>query len=75
MSKNHGIPPQDHVAQTSGWSVNHRVNSALPGYLMIASTQATNDLSDLSAKALGTVFAKVQRGLNELGARRVDIGR
>ncbi|SEP34906.1 hypothetical protein SAMN05216228_11007 [Rhizobium tibeticum] len=78
MSKDHDIPPQYHIAQTFGWSVNHRINSALPGYLMIASTQATNDLSDLSAEVLGlmgTVFAKVQRALNALGARRVYIGR
>ncbi|OCP04409.1 MULTISPECIES: HIT family protein [unclassified Ensifer] len=78
MRNDHGIPPQYHVARTSGWSVNHRINSALPGYLMIASTKATNDLSDLSAETLGsmgTVFAKVQRALNALGARRVYIGR
>lgn len=78
MSRDHGIPSQYHIAQTSGWSVNHRINSALPGYLMIASNKATNDLSDLSTEALGlmgTVFAKVQRALNALGARRVYIGR
>ncbi|WP_244564044.1 HIT family protein [Ensifer aridi] len=78
MSDDHGMPSQYQIAHTSGWSVNHRINSALPGYLMIASTKATNDLSDLSAEALrlmGTVFAKVQRALNALGARRVYIGR
>jgi diadenosine tetraphosphate (Ap4A) HIT family hydrolase len=56
--------------------VNHRINSALPDYLMIASTKATHDLIDLSAEALGsigTVFAKVQRALNALGARGVYI--
>lgn len=77
MSKDHGTPSQYHIAKTSGWSVSHRINSALPGYLMIA-YKATNDLSDLSAKALGlmgTVFAKVQRALNALRARRVYIGR
>ncbi len=78
MSEDLGIPPQYHIAQTSGWSVNHRINSALPGYVMIASTQSTNELGDLSAEALGlmgTVFAKVQRALSALGARRVYIGR
>jgi diadenosine tetraphosphate (Ap4A) HIT family hydrolase len=78
MSKDHSIPSQFHIAGTSGWSVNHRINSALPGYLMIGSTKATNDLSDLSAETLasmGTVFAKVQRALHALGAQRVYISR
>lgn len=78
MSKDHSIPPEYQIAQTPNWSVNHRIDSALPGYLMIAATQSTNDLSDLSSEALGlmgTVFAKVQRALNVLGARRVYIGR
>lgn len=45
---------------------------------MIASTKATNELSDLSGEALssmGTVFATVQRALMALGTTRVYIGR
>lgn len=79
MTKHRDIPPQYHIGQTSGWLVNHRINSALPGYLMISSTADTNSLSDLSAEVLGsmgTVFAKVQHALNNaLGAQRVYIGR
>jgi diadenosine tetraphosphate (Ap4A) HIT family hydrolase len=78
MTQDHGVPPEFYIAQTSGWSVNHRVNSALPGYLIIASIKATNELSGLSAESLcsmGTVFATVQRALTGLGARRVYIGR
>ncbi|MET3853876.1 HIT family protein [Rhizobium sp. OAE497] len=73
------IPSDYLIGGTSDWSVNHRINSALPGYLMISSTADTNSLSDLSADALsamGMVFAKVQRALSDvLGAERVYIGR
>ncbi|WP_107676577.1 HIT family protein [Agrobacterium sp. LAD9] len=72
------IPPHLHIARNAHWSINHRVNSALPGYLIIASTKATNDLSDLSVEALssmGRVFAVVQRALKSLGATRIYIGR
>lgn len=78
MIKDHSIPLQYQIAHGSGWAVNHRTNSALPGYLMIASTKATNNLADLPDETLGSmglVFAKVQLALNALGARRVYIGR
>ncbi|WP_160007324.1 HIT family protein [Rhizobium sp. 18055] len=78
MTQDHEVPLEFHIARTSGWSVNHRVNSALPGYLIIASIKVTNELSDLSAESLcsmGTVFATVQRVLTALGARRVYIAR
>ncbi len=73
------IPPQFHIAQTPGWLVNHRINSALPGYLMVSSRNFTNDLSDLSPEALaelGPLLAKAQKALGgRLGAKRVYIGR
>jgi diadenosine tetraphosphate (Ap4A) HIT family hydrolase len=79
MTANNRLPAgQFFIAQTNGWSVTHRINSALPGYLMIGSIKATNDLSDLSAvtlRSMGTVFATVQRALTTLGAKRVYIGR
>ncbi|MGI8397486.1 HIT family protein [Agrobacterium deltaense] len=72
------IPPHLHITRNAHWSVNHRVNSALPGYLIIASAKVTNDLSDLSVEALssmGRVFAVVQRALTMLGAHRVYLSR
>jgi len=73
------IPAQFHVSETSGWLVNHRINSALPGYLMVSSRSFTNDLADLSAEALcelGPLLAKAQHALGKvLGAKRVYIGR
>lgn len=67
-----------HISEFSGWSVTHRSNSALPGYLMISATAATNELSDLPSEALtslGSVMAAVQHALNGLGAKRVYLGR
>lgn len=73
------IPEQFHVCETTGWLVNHRINSALPGYLMISSRSFTNDLSELSPEALselGPLLAKAQKALGAvLGAKRVYIGR
>lgn len=79
MAENRDIPQQFHIGETPGWSVNHRINSALPGYLMISSKTFTNDLSDLPSEtlcSLGQLFAKVQDALKRvLNAERVYIGR
>ncbi|AGS20820.1 HIT family hydrolase protein [Rhizobium etli bv. mimosae str. Mim1] len=73
------IPERFHVAETHGWLVNHRMNAALPGYLMISSKTDTNDLSELSEAALrelGPLLATAQDLLKrKLGAQRVYIGR
>lgn len=73
------IPQRFHIGETPDWSVTHRINSALPGYLMISSRMDTNDLSDLSADALGSLgllFAKAQSALKHvLNAERIYIGR
>ncbi|MFS8048710.1 HIT family protein [Rhizobium sp. BR 314] len=79
MATVYRIPEQFQIAETDGWSVNHRINSALPGYLMISSTTFTNDLSELSLQSLselGPLLAKLQRLLKStLGSERVYIGR
>lgn len=78
MTQGHKVSAEYHVADVAGWSINHRLNSQLPGYLMIAAEMATNDFSDLPAgtlSSLGVIFATVQRALIELGAKRVYIGR
>ncbi|OWO92468.1 HIT family protein [Rhizobium esperanzae] len=73
------IPDRFLVAETEGWLVNHRINSALPGYLMISSKTNTNDLSELPEAALtelGPLLARVQNALKrKLNAGRVYIGR
>ncbi|EJC82881.1 HIT family hydrolase, diadenosine tetraphosphate hydrolase [Rhizobium leguminosarum bv. trifolii WSM2297] len=73
------IPDRFLVAETDGWLVNHRMNSALPGYLMVSSKTDTNDLSeipDAALRELGPLLATVQGVLKrELEAQRVYIGR
>jgi diadenosine tetraphosphate (Ap4A) HIT family hydrolase len=52
------------ILQTKDWVLNHRVDSALPGYLMLGSRAPVNDLSLLSPEALtqlGTLLANAQK--------------
>jgi diadenosine tetraphosphate (Ap4A) HIT family hydrolase len=67
------------IAETEKWLVNHRANSALPGYLIIASKTSANDLFDLpddTLREIGPLLALSQAVLKqELGAPRVYIGR
>ncbi|UWU13449.1 HIT family protein [Rhizobium sullae] len=73
------IPAQFHVLETGRWLVNHRMNSALPGYLMVGSKTPASELSELTDSALtelGPLLAKAQDALQQvLQARRVYIGR
>lgn len=73
------IPRQFHLLETEHWLVNHRINSALPGYLMVGSKRHVDDLADLCPAALGELgplLALVQRFLQErFGAERVYLGR
>ncbi|NNU62958.1 HIT family protein [Ochrobactrum soli] len=73
------VPQNFHVFETDEWLVSHRIDSALPGYLIICSKTFTDDLSDLSESALielGPLLAMAQRAVKqELDARRVYIGR
>jgi diadenosine tetraphosphate (Ap4A) HIT family hydrolase len=57
------------ILQTEDWVLNHRVDSALPGYLMLGARMPTNDLSLLRPEALGqlgTLLASAQKALNTL---------
>lgn len=73
------IPEHCHNFESSGWVVSHRMNSTLPGYLMISSKVDAQDLSELSETALselGPLLAVAQRVLkHELLAQWVYIGR
>lgn len=74
-----GIPRQFHLLETEHWLINHRIDSALPGYLMIGSKRYVDDLVDLCPAALGELgplLALVQRFLQgRFGAERVYLGR
>jgi diadenosine tetraphosphate (Ap4A) HIT family hydrolase len=57
------------IFQTEDWVLNHRVDSALPGYLVLGARMPTNDLSVLRPEALaqlGTLLANAQSALNTL---------
>jgi diadenosine tetraphosphate (Ap4A) HIT family hydrolase len=76
-----GFVPPEHlvILQTRDWVLNHRVDTALPGYLMLGARVPTNDLSAMPAKALaelGTLLAAAQKALNEiLEPKHLYIGR
>lgn len=71
--------PELLITETGAWNVSHRVNSALPGYLIISSKTPAKDLSELPQDALrelGPLLATAQMALRQqLGARLVYIGR
>lgn len=72
------VSEQFKVAETDGWLVSHRANSALPGYLIASAKQLAHSLSELSESALrelGSLLALAQDALKQqLNARRVYIG-
>lgn len=67
------------IFETRHWRVSHRMDSALPGYLMVGTTTEGAELSDLTAEALtelGPVLATAQDMLKaSLQAKHVYIGR
>ena len=62
-------PPHLVILQTEHWMLNHRVDSALPGYLVLGARMATNDLSRMPPQALaelGTLLARAQTALTAI---------
>jgi diadenosine tetraphosphate (Ap4A) HIT family hydrolase len=57
------------ILRTRHWSLNHRADSALPGYLMLGARMPTNELALMPPAALtelGPLFASAQKGLQQL---------
>lgn len=73
------IPSKFRIHETEHWLVNHRMDTVLPGYLMIGSKAGTNALYDLPTEALaslGPLLARAQREVETLlHPERVYIGR
>lgn len=67
------------IHQTRHWTLNHRVNSALPGYLMLGARQPTTSLASLPVQAqveLGSLMALTQHVLeDQLQPTRLYISR
>jgi diadenosine tetraphosphate (Ap4A) HIT family hydrolase len=63
------IPDHLVIKKTEHWIVNHRIESTLPGYLMVGSRRETNHLVNLPPAALaelGPLLAEVQQAVIEL---------
>ena len=73
------ISPHFIIHESANWVVNHRTDSALPGYLMLSAKQMTNSLAELPAEALtelGGLQAKIQLAIEtHLHPKRLYIGR
>jgi diadenosine tetraphosphate (Ap4A) HIT family hydrolase len=76
-----GFQPPEHlvITQTDDWILNHRVDTALPGYLMLGAKAPTNRLAALSRRALsqlGALMAAAQEALEAvLAPKHLYIGR
>jgi diadenosine tetraphosphate (Ap4A) HIT family hydrolase len=60
------ISPRFIVHEAEHWIINHRINSALPGYLMLSAKRMTNSLASLPIEALaelGVLQARIQHAI------------
>ncbi|CAM3836573.1 Hydrolase [Pseudomonas reidholzensis] len=73
------IPHRFIIQEFQYWVLNHRMDSALPGYVMLSAKAMTNSLSTLPAEAhaeLGVLLARIQQTLEDhLKPKRLYIGR
>ena len=63
------IPEHLVILRTAHWILNHRMDSALPGYLMLGARAPINELSLMHPDALvqlGALMASGQKALNEI---------
>jgi diadenosine tetraphosphate (Ap4A) HIT family hydrolase len=73
------IPARLIIHESKHWTINHRIDTALPGYLMLSAKQMTSSLAALPAEALaelGVWQAKIQQHVEaHLQPKRLYIGR
>lgn len=73
------IDPRFIVHETEHWIINHRINSALPGYLMLgarSNVNALHELPDAALAQLGVLMARTQKIVETcLAPKRLYIGR
>lgn len=63
------IPPELIIHQTRHWTLNQRIDSALPGYCMLGSRQPATAFHQLPEQALaefGPLLARVEREMDAL---------
>ncbi|WP_192557956.1 HIT family protein [Pseudomonas allokribbensis] len=73
------ISPRFIIHESPYWVINHRMDSALPGYVMLSAKEMTNSLAALSTEAsaeLGILQARIQEYIEaHLQPKRLYIGR
>ncbi|GLO15652.1 HIT family protein [Pseudomonas putida] len=73
------IPSRFIIHETRHWVLNHRMNSALPGYLMLSARAPVNSLAALRVEAqaeLGILMARTQQVMEaQLQPARLYMGR
>ncbi|QXH54806.1 HIT family protein [Pseudomonas maumuensis] len=73
------IPTRFIIHESRYWILNQRMDSALPGYLMLSAKQMTNSLAALPLEAqaeLGKLQARIQHAIEaDLRPKRLYIGR
>lgn len=73
------IPKKYRIYETEDWLLNHRVNSALPGYLMLGTKTDAVDISGIPMKALASLGPLINLTHNAmqsvLSPARIYIGR
>lgn len=73
------VPTSLIIHETSHWLINHRLDSHLPGYLMLSAKEMTNSLATLPIEALaelGVLQAQIQQAIEtHLHPKRLYIGR
>ena len=79
MESHMDIPSRFIIHQTRHWVLNHRMNSALPGYLMLSARAPVHSLAALPTEAqaeLGILMAHTQQVMEaQLQPARLYIGR
>lgn len=73
------IPPDFLIHETAHWRINHRLDTVLPGYLMVGAhidADTLYELPDEALSSLGPLLAQTQRHVQELlRPKRLYIGR
>ncbi|WP_340607716.1 hypothetical protein [Xenorhabdus bharatensis] len=62
------IPAEKIILKTNNWVVNHRIDSSLPGYVILQSSHNHIALSDLSNKAIqemGILMGYIEKALKK----------
>lgn len=72
-------PPRFIIYESPHWTVSHRMDSALPGYVMLSAKKMTHSLAELGAQALselGVLQGRIQQAIEAyLHPQRLYIGR